>query len=133
VILLDASVLLAAEDADDASHGDATRLLESGAALATLDLAVYEIVNVAIRRWRDRVATERLRERAFAIAELGRLVRVDAEIAADAAELADRHEISAYDAAYAAAARRIGATLVSCDERDLVGRGFASLPGTLAA
>ena len=43
--LLDASVLLASEDPDDAYHSDAGRLLQSGDPLATLDLAFYEVTN----------------------------------------------------------------------------------------
>jgi predicted nucleic acid-binding protein len=45
-----------------------------------------------------------------------------------AAELAERHSISVYDAAYATAAADAGLQLVSCDERDLVSRGLATLP-----
>ncbi len=130
MIFLDASVLLAAEDTDDEHHGTSAALLETGA-LATLDLAVYEVVNVAERRWRDAAASDRLQHRVWAIAELGILVRVDSELTKHAAELAREHELSAYDAAYVAAARRLGAPLASCDQRDLVSGGLAELPATL--
>jgi predicted nucleic acid-binding protein len=131
LIALDASVLLAAEDADDANHDDAARLLELGLPLATIELAVYEIANVAIRRWNDPDAADRLADRAFAIAELGHLLRVDRELADTAATFANEHGISVYDAAYVACARRLGVPLASCDERDLVDRGLAELPATL--
>jgi predicted nucleic acid-binding protein len=130
LIFLDASVLLAAEDLDDHNHPDAAALLRTGA-LATLDLALYEITNVAEARWRDPDASRRLRERLWAIAELGALVRVDQRLADSAAELSHRHTISAYAAAYVAGAERIGAPLASCDERDLVSRRLATLPREL--
>lgn len=131
MITLDASVLLAAEDADDEHHAAATGLLEAGAALATLDLAAYETVNVAVRRWHDEQASTRLRERVFAIARYGHLVRVDRELTDEAAVLAARYGISVYDAGYVAAARRLGTPLASCDERALVSRGLASHPAAL--
>lgn len=126
--LLDASVLLSTEDPDDEHHDDAVRLVGHEDPLATLDLAFYEVANVALRAWRDRSAAERLRERVIALAEDGGLTRVDSSLLADAIAIADEHDISVYDAAYVAAARRAGATLVSCDIRDLVSRGLACRP-----
>lgn len=131
MIVLDASVLLAAEDSDDAHHEAAARLLELGEPLATIELAVYEIANVAICRWKDPESADRLADRAFAIAELGHLLRVDRELASSATRLADEQGISVYDAAYVACARKLAAPLASCDERDLVTRGLAELPSTL--
>jgi len=125
--VVDASVLLASEDADDANHAAATRLLESAGPLATLDLAFYEVTNVAVRAWRDHAAARRLRQRVAALADDGGLVRAEAVVAA-AALIAQEHGISVYDAAYVAAARLWGAPLVSCDVRDLVPAGLARLP-----
>ncbi len=127
--LLDASVLLAAFDADDRNHEAARALLEDDEfALATLDLARYEVANVAVRAWRAPesvapllTAIERLAEDASVLASSGALLT-------RAAELAERHSISVYDAAYAATAEEMGLRLVSCDERDLVSRGLATLP-----
>ncbi|MGA2929784.1 MAG: type II toxin-antitoxin system VapC family toxin [Solirubrobacteraceae bacterium] len=130
MIFLDASVLLAAEDLDDRNHQGACALLRTGA-LGTLELAAYELTNVAEVRWRDPAAGRRLRERVWAIAELGALVRVDRALAERTAELTRQNMISAYDAAYVAGAERIGAPLASCDERDLVSRGLANLPQKL--
>ena len=127
--LLDASVLLAAEDADERHHVQAAKLLRKEDALATLDLAFYEVSNVAIRAWNDTAAADRLRERVVALGEDGGLVRADAELLADATELAADLGLSVYDAAYVAAARRVRAELVSCDVRDLVSRGLAHTPG----
>jgi predicted nucleic acid-binding protein len=126
--LLDASVLLAAEDHDDSNHADAARLLEGPDGLATLDLALYEVTTVAITAWQDRAAAARLSDRVTAIADDAGLIRSDAALMAAAADTALRHGISVYDAAYVAAALSIGACLVSCDLRDLVAPGLAVLP-----
>ena len=127
--VLDASVLLASEDPDDVNHRDASQLLEGGDPLATLDLAFYEVTNVAIRSWQDHSAAHRLRERIAAVADDGGLIRVDALLIAHATTIAEEHGISAYDAAYVAAARASNGQLVSCDVRDLVSQGLARLPG----
>lgn len=126
--LADASVLLAREDLDDAHHADACALLEGPGPVATLDLAYYEVTNVAVRAWADAAAATRLRGLVAALADDGGLVRADEVLVSRAAELASRHRLSAYDAAYVAAASAIGARLVSCDVRDLVSAGLAVSP-----
>lgn len=131
--LLDASVLLASEDPDDGNHTDAALLLGGEDPLATLDLAFYEVANVAVRSWRDQAAANRLRERVVAVADDGGLVRADSTLLAHGTAIAEEHGISVYGAAYVAAADRAGAQLVSCDVRDLVSRGLACLPGTARA
>jgi predicted nucleic acid-binding protein len=128
VILVDASVLLASEDSGDEHHEHAVALLGAGTPLATIDLAVYEVTNVAEVRWRDPAAGDRLRARIWLIASYGRLVRVDRPLAEHTAEIARMRQLSGYDAAYVAAADALGVTLASCDERDLVGPGLAALP-----
>ena len=87
MIFVDASVLLAAENADDREHQAALALLRSGD-LATLELALYETTNVAIARWKDLDAADRLARRIWAVAELGTLVRVDRQLGS---EVAPRH------------------------------------------
>lgn len=129
--MLDAGVLLASEDSDDEHHADAAWLLSCEDPLATLDLAFYEVTNVAVRAWRDLAAAGRLCERVDALAEDGGVVRADAALLSSASVIADEEGISAYDAAYVAASRRSGGQLVSCDVRDLVSRGLARLPGDL--
>lgn len=126
--LLDSSVLLASEDPDDENHGDARRLLGGSDPLATLDLAFYEVTNVAVRAWRDLSAAHRLRERVAAVADDGGLIRANAVLIADAAAVASENDISVYDAAFVVAARVSGGELVSCDLRDLVSRRLARLP-----
>ncbi len=125
---VDASVLLAREDVDDAQHEAACRLFAGNDALATLDLAYYEVGNVAVRAWRDARAAARLQALVSAIAADGGLVRADEPLIAHAVTVADAAGISVYDASYVAGAARAGAELVSCDLRDLVNRGFALTP-----
>lgn len=130
---LDASVLLASEDPDDENHAAASRLLGGGDPLATLDLAFYEVTNVAVRSWRDPSAAHRLRERVAAVSDDGGLTRASAALLFSAATVAGEHGISVYDAAYVVAARASGGELVSCDLRDLVSRGLARLPADAPA
>lgn len=106
----------------------ARTVLVGAAPVATLDLAYYEVTNVAIRSWGDERAAARLRLLVGEIERAGQLVRADPSLLSDAAAIATEHGISAYDASYVAAARRTGALLVSCDIRDLVSKGLAVLP-----
>lgn len=125
-LLLDASAILAALKTDEPQHEAAVGLLTDEAlTLSTLELARYEVVNVAVCGWR---------KPELVTASLGVLERIanDGGILAPsdvhltrAAELAALHGISVYDAAYAAVT---GRRLVSCDERDLVSKGLAVLP-----
>jgi len=128
VWFVDASVLLAREDADDDQHEDALQLLAGDAPVATLDLAFYEVGNVAVRAWRDVQAAGRLQGLVDAIAADGGLVRVDEALVAHAVTIADTEGLSVYDAGYLAGAAGIGARLVSCDLRDLVSRSLAVTP-----
>lgn len=124
----DASVLLAREDVEDDHHDAARRLLSGQATLATLDLAFYEVSNVAVRAWHDPEAGRRLRGLVDALADDGGLSRVDEALVAHATAIAEHQSISVYDAAYVAGAAAAGARLVSCDVRDLVSRGLALTP-----
>lgn len=130
--LLDASVLLAGEDPDDDQHRAARGLLAGDDPIATLDLAHYEVVNVAVRAWSDQPAAARLVARLAAIGGDGGIVQVDGQLIDAAGALAEEHGISVHDAAYVAAASRRGAELVSCDVRDLVSRHLARLPADVA-
>jgi predicted nucleic acid-binding protein len=128
-LLLDASVLLAAFDTADFHHDAAKALLEDDeVALATLDLARYEVANVAVRAWRAPASVAPLLAAIDRVAEDGGVIDAGGGLVARAAELAQRHAISVYDAAYATLAEETGMPLVSCDERDLVSRGLATLP-----
>jgi len=103
VIVVDASVLLAAEDVEDRHYRASVSTLDREH-LASVDLAWYEVTNVADRVWADAAAGRRLRARLGLIAAHGRMVIADAQLAERVAQLIREHELSAYDAAYVAAA-----------------------------
>ncbi|HMJ73985.1 MAG TPA: type II toxin-antitoxin system VapC family toxin [Solirubrobacterales bacterium] len=131
-LLLDASVLLAAFDPEDDHHEPARALLEDDAAtLATLDLARYEVANVAVRAWRTPKSVAPLLTVIEKLADDGGILPSTSTLLTKAAEIAERDTISVYDAAYAAAADEGGHRLVSCDERDLVSKGLATLPASV--
>lgn len=131
-LLLDASVVLAAFDPDDRHHEDASALLaDPDVTLATLDLARYEVANVAVRAWRAPDSVAPLLAALERIADDGGAVVSTGALLTRAAELAERHAISVYDAAYVAATGEAERSLVSCDARDLVSKGLAVLPGGL--
>jgi predicted nucleic acid-binding protein len=130
-LLLDASVLLAAFDPEDHHHKPARALLESEeVTLATLDLARYEVANVAVRAWRAPDSVAPLLAVVERLADDGGVLPSTDTLLTRAAEIAERHTIPVNDAAYAAAADQGGHRLVSCDERDLVSKGLAALPAS---
>jgi len=131
-LLLDASVLLAAFDPDDNHHEPAHNLLEAdGVTIATLDLARYEVTNVAVRAWRAPELVAPMLAAIERLADDGGVLLSTDTLLTKAAEIAERHTISVYDAAYAAAAGDAGHRLVSCDERDLISKGLAALPASV--
>lgn len=131
-LLLDASVWLAALDADDRQHGAARSLLEASAGdevvLAALDLTLYEVANVAVVRWRSPATAERLVE-LVVVACPDTVQHVDETLLRQASAIAAAQGLTVYDAAYVAAARRHGWTLVSGDLAHLVRPGHAVAPG----
>jgi len=134
MLLLDASVLLAAFDPEDDHHEPARGLLEDEeTTLATLDLARYEVANVAVRAWRSPDSVSQLLAAVDRLADDGGVLTSTGTLLARAAEVAEHHTISVYDAAYAAAADEGGHSLVSCDERDLVSKGLAVPPASAHA
>jgi predicted nucleic acid-binding protein len=127
VLLIDASVWLAALDEDDRFYESARSVIRSGAELAALDLTLYEVANTVTRRFGEAPPTAAA-IRVLLDACRGRLVQIDADTIVIAAEIAVEHSLTAYDAAYVAVARRNGWTLVSVDLKDLVNRGLALAP-----
>lgn len=128
-LLLDASVLLAAFDPEDDHHESSRALLEDDeTTLATLDLARYEVADVAIRAWRAPDTVAPLLTAIDRLSEDGGVIASTSALLSQAAELADQHEISVYDATYAVTSADLGRRLISCDKRDLVSRGLAVLP-----
>lgn len=127
-LLLDAGVWVAAKDSSDRYFDVARALvLDSARGLAALDLTLYETANVVGARWRQpEVAKELSRTIAARCGE--HLLPVDTALVSSALDVVVEHGLTAYDAAYVAAARRHGWTLVSTDVADLVSRGLAVAP-----
>jgi predicted nucleic acid-binding protein len=126
--LIDAGVWVAVSDPDDRYHAAAHAIAgDVEVPLAALDLTLYEVANVmGPKKGQPREGRALLKLIAKRCGES--LVAVDAELIESALELASEHGLTAYDAAYVAAARRHGWTLVSTDVADLVSRGLAVAP-----
>jgi predicted nucleic acid-binding protein len=127
-LLVDASVWIAARDPEDRFRTAARSLvLDVAIPVAAMDLTFYEVANAmgARRRQLDE-ARHLLRFLAQRCGE--QILAIDAGLAESALEVAVEHDLTAYDAAYVAAARRHGWTLVSADIADLVSKGLAVAP-----
>ena len=126
--LIDASVWVAIADPGDRYHSAAQELVAAvHEPLAALDLTLYEVANaMGPRRGRPREGRFLLQliERRCE----GNLLAADAGLMESALEVAAEHRLTAYDAAYVAAARRHDWTLVSADLADLVSKGLAVAP-----
>ncbi len=127
MLLLDASVWVAAGIPANPAHGSAAALARGGAPVAALDLTLFEVINAVARGYRQPDQARRI-ARAILRTCGDDLVRVDETLGEEIAELVPLHGLSAYDAAYVAAARRNGWQLVSLDVRDLVSKGLAVTP-----
>ncbi len=127
VLLLDATVWLAAKDEADEAH-EACRAVVATIShdLAALDLTLYETANVAVTRWRDVTAAIELGG-VIRVAVGDRLLRMDTSLHASAATLAAAHGLTVYDAAYVAARDASDYALISLDQ-DLLTPGFAIHP-----
>ena len=133
-LLLDASVVLAAFDQDDPHKEAALAVLgDDSVSLMTIDLARYEIANVVVRAWAMPQLVSPFLAALERMEDDGGIVTSTNALIGRAAELADHHSISVYDAAYVAASADGDRQLVSCDERDLVSKGLAVLPGDALA
>ena len=134
VLLLDASVWLAARDRSDRFHTSASALVRHAPVrpVAALDLTLYEVANVAAARWGSQDEADRLVD--LVLAATGeRLVRVDQERVRAAIALAAEGDLTVYDASYVACSRQSGWPLVSADLRDLVRPGYACTPDDVPA
>lgn len=128
MLLLDASVWVGARDPEDRFHAEARSIvLDFSHPTAALDLTLYEVANVLgakRKQWAEaRFLAQTLRTRCG-----DDIVAVDGELIDVALEVAAEHGLTAYDAAYVAAARRHDWTLVSADIADLVSKGLAVAP-----
>jgi predicted nucleic acid-binding protein len=127
-LLLDAGVWVAGGSVDAPYQAESTAILRDAPSLAALDLTLYEVANTVAFRFRQPRDAERLCRLIVRCCEEPRLQRVEAELVGAAADIAAEHGITAYDAAYVAAARRNNWMLVSTDIRDLVSKGLAVAP-----
>jgi predicted nucleic acid-binding protein len=127
LLLLDASVWVAAGISSHPSHEAAAPLVRGSASVTALDLTLYEVVNAVARQYRQPEQAQRI-TRALLRTCGDELTRVDYELGEEVVRVASQHDLTAYDAAYVAAARRNGWQLVSLDVRDLVSKGLAVTP-----
>jgi predicted nucleic acid-binding protein len=128
MLLLDASVWAILGEPGNRYHADARALVEDlSRPMAALDLTMYEIANVAARKKGRPADASRLARLLLTRCE-DRLVGIDVELFDAAVGIVAEHGLTAYDAAYVAAARRYGMALVSADIADLVSKGFAVTP-----
>ncbi len=131
MLLIDASVWVAALDRDDRFHVAARELVTSpDASLAALDLTLYEVANAVTRRT-GKAETAQAAAEGIELACGDRLQPVDANLIAEAAKIATKHDLTIYDAAYVAAARRSNWTLISTDIADLVSSELAFTPDAI--
>lgn len=100
-------------------------------ALSVLDLTAYELGN-ALMRGHAAAKAEQVDAVLEALTALCPAVRPKREEFRMATELAARHELTLYDAAYAAVAKNRDATLATLDQ-GLLKAGLGTRPGELAA
>ena len=136
ILLVDTSVVLKWLHEEGEAEVEAARELlaahRGGAArLLLLDLAVYELGNVLLRRLGlpAAVVTDQLN---LVRRLCGPVVHPTPSWHAEAAQLGERHRLTFYDASWATAARALGSPLVSAD-RALLAADLAISPTTAAA
>jgi predicted nucleic acid-binding protein len=127
LLLLDASVWVAAGIPANPSYESAAELAHGGAPVAALDLTIYEVANAVAKKYRQPDQAQRI-VRAILRTCGDDLVRVDRALGDEIVEVVSEYGLTAYDAAYVVVARRNGWQLVSLDLRDLVSNGLAVTP-----
>lgn len=128
MLLLDAGVWVAAGTEADRFHAPARKIVvDVEGSVAALDLTLFEVANVVGVKMGKPTGARYLLDLVFT--RCGESVeRVDADLLGSALELAAEHGLTAYDAAYVAAAQARDWTLVSTDLADLVSKGLAIAP-----
>ena len=128
MLLVDASAWVALVDsASPYREATANMIHQQARSLGALDLTLYEIANaIGVKQSNPGEADRILR--LVDVSCRDRILTVDRDLLDSALEVAAEHGLTAYDAAYLAAARRHGWTLVSTDIRDLVSKGLAVTP-----
>lgn len=104
---------------------------ERTVALRMLDLTPYEVGN-ALLRGRLSVEAERVADVLDALTVVCPAITLTPEDLGEAARLAEEHELSLYDAAYAAVASRRGAQLATLDGK-LLRAGLGRRPSDIVA
>ncbi len=104
---------------------------ERTVALSVLDLTAYEVGN-ALMRGRAGASAEQAATVIEALAEVCPAIRPSPEEMRVASQLAERHDLTLYDAAYAAVAQSRSAELVTLD-RALLAAKLGSRPSELVA
>lgn len=128
-LLLDAGVWVSATDPADRFHGSARSLVfDLDRSVAALDLTLYEIANVIGVRKREPHEARYMSELIIKRCRYGALVEADPALTDLAVSIAGEHGLTAYDAAYVAAANSSGWKLVSTDLADLVSKDLAIDP-----
>lgn len=101
--------------------------MRGGVPVAALDLTLYEVVNAVARQYRQPDQAQKI-ARAIIRTCGDELTRMDEALGEEVVKVVSEHGLTAYDAAYVAAARRNDWQLVSLDVRDLVSKGLAVTP-----
>lgn len=135
-VVSDADVALKWFHAEGEEEVEPARALLAGqrertVALRMLDLTPYEVGN-ALLRGRPEIAAGRVAAVLAALAELCPAIAPSADDLAEAARLAEQHDLTLYDAAHAAVARRRGAELATLD-RALLRADLGRKPSDLVA
>ncbi len=128
-LLLDASVWVGATDSLDPFYESAQALVfDFDRPVAAMDLTLYEVANaLGVRMDKPRKARYMM-ELIAKRCEGESLVAADPALMDLATSMAKEQRLTAYDAAYAAAAVSNGWTLVSVDIADLVSKDLAVTP-----
>jgi predicted nucleic acid-binding protein len=133
-VVSDANVVLKWFHAEGEEEVEPARALLAGhrdrtISLSVLDLTPYELGN-ALLRGRLGVSAERAATVLEALAELCPAIAPDVDDMRAAASLAEQHDLTLYDAAYAAVARRRGARLATLDA-EILEAGLGHRPSEL--
>lgn len=128
MLLVDASAWVTlVEPGSPYRDATATLVRDQAPSLGVLDLTLYEIASaIGAKRSSPDAASKILRLVDASCRD--RILPVDRELLGSALEVVAEHGLTAYDAAYVAAARRHAMTLISTDIRDLVSKGLAVTP-----
>jgi predicted nucleic acid-binding protein len=133
-VVSDANVVLKWFRSEGEEEVEAARALleahrERTISLSVLDLTVYEVGN-ALMRGQAGVSAERAATVIEALVEICPAIRPSPEEMRGASELAERHDLTLYDASYAAVAQGRSAALVTLD-RALLDAELGSRPSEL--